>query len=82
MVRYFKGYRKYLRVHGIIFVILNLVTIISVSMMLDKSKINCPHHQYLKIEKKSNKKFNSQINSKIKNYFSNKSKKKNHLIFT
>jgi hypothetical protein len=38
MVRYFKGYRKYLRVHGIIFVILNLITVISVSMMLDKSK--------------------------------------------
>ncbi len=49
--------------------------------MLDKSKINCPHHQYLKIEKKLNKKFNSQINSKIKNYFSKKSKKKKPFNF-
>lgn len=35
IVRYFKGYGKYLRVHGIIFVVLNIVTILTVGVMID-----------------------------------------------
>ena len=40
IVRYFKGYGKYLRVHGIIFVILNIVTILSVGLIIDLSNLN------------------------------------------
>jgi len=35
IVRYFKGYGKYLRVHGIIFAVLNIVTILTVGVMID-----------------------------------------------
>lgn len=40
IVRYFKGYGKYLRVHGIIFVILNIVTILSVGLIIDLSNLS------------------------------------------